>query len=114
MIFMVYLSTSVIFFRFFKNPAVHNNIVQMVINRVKCMLGYPESRPDMVEPKSLLYKQHEYGMGTQRSYADYLKMVGIDFESKTVTRNTWCNKGEWPDIAKQYYVDKTKKKFGVQ
>ncbi len=70
------------------------------------MLGYPESRAEMIEPKSLLYKQHEYGMGTQRSYEDYLKMVGIDFNTKVVTPNTWCRQGEWPDLAKQYYVKK--------
>jgi hypothetical protein len=30
--------------------------VEIVINRVKCMLGYPESRPEMIHPNNVLYR----------------------------------------------------------
>ena len=41
--------------RFFKKP-IHNDLVELVLKRVKCMLGYPESRPDMISPNSVLYR----------------------------------------------------------
>mmetsp|Transcript_8357 Transcript_8357/g.14005 ORF Transcript_8357/g.14005 Transcript_8357/m.14005 type:complete len:557 (-) Transcript_8357:233-1903(-) len=95
--------------RAFKKP-IHNDIVELVINRVKCMLGYPESRPEMIYPQSLLYRQDKWGMGTKRSFAAYMKMVGIDTTTKHVTSNTWCHKGEWPDIAKPYQLTPEAKK----
>ena len=41
--------------RFFKKP-IHNDVVELVIKRVKCMLGYPESTRALVSPASLLYR----------------------------------------------------------
>jgi len=41
--------------RFFKKP-IHNDLVELVLKRVKCMLGYPESRPEMINPNSVLYR----------------------------------------------------------
>ena len=88
---------------------MHNNLVEIVINRVKCMLGYPESQPELIYPPSVLYRSADWGMGNKRSYSDYLKMVGLDMQSKIVTHNIWCHNGEWPDIAKKYMIDKSKK-----
>jgi [Skp1-protein]-hydroxyproline N-acetylglucosaminyltransferase len=93
--------------RFFKKPSIHNDIVELVINRVKFMLGYPESKLELVHPSSLLYRQSDWAMGKKRSLAQYMKMVGLDMTSKTATRNMWCHNGEWPEIAKQYRVTKT-------
>lgn len=42
-------------FRFFKKP-IHNDILELIINRVKCMLGYPESDAELVAPASILYR----------------------------------------------------------
>lgn len=91
--------------RFFKKP-IHNDIVEFIIKRVKCMMGYPESRPDMISPNSVHYRMDEWGMGKQRSFQDYLQMSGIDPVSKLITTNQWCHKGEWPDVAKRYYKKK--------
>jgi hypothetical protein len=41
--------------RYFKKP-IHNDLVEIVINRVKCMLGYPESRPEMIHPNNVLFR----------------------------------------------------------
>jgi hypothetical protein len=41
--------------RYFKHP-VHNEIVELVIRRVKAQLGYPETQGDLVTPASLLYR----------------------------------------------------------
>ena len=41
--------------RFFKRP-IHNDIMKVIISRVKCMVGYPESRPELISPNSVLYR----------------------------------------------------------
>ena len=41
--------------RFFERP-IHNDIMLMVINRVKNMLGYPEARAEMLYPNTILYR----------------------------------------------------------
>jgi len=37
--------------RFFKKP-IHNNLVEIVLKRVKNMLGYPESAGELINPSS--------------------------------------------------------------
>jgi hypothetical protein len=69
---------------------------------VKNNLGYPESRADRVQPSSLLYRLNDWGMGSKRSYASYLEMVGIEPISKTITPNLWCHKGDHPQQAIPY------------
>jgi hypothetical protein len=81
--------------RFFKAP-IHNDLVELVIKRVKCMLNYPESRADRISPASLLYRLEEWGMGGKRSFNDYMEMVGLNTLTKVVTPNIWCRKGEYP------------------
>lgn len=96
--------------RFFKKP-IHNDLVELVIKRVKNMLGYPECATEMVHPASLLYRLEDWSMGNKRSFDAYMKMVGLEPKTKTVTRNMWCHEGKWPDIAKQYYIaDKAKER----
>jgi hypothetical protein len=38
------------------DKGVHNDIVELVIKRVKHMLGYPECAARLVQPPSVLYK----------------------------------------------------------
>lgn len=49
------LIITIIILRFFKKP-IHNDLVELVLKRVKCMLGYPESKPDLISPNSVLYR----------------------------------------------------------
>lgn len=91
--------------RFFKKP-IHNDLADIVLKRVKHMLGYPESTADMITPVSLLYRHEEWGMGKERSFDTYMEMVGIHTKTKTITPNTWCDKGVWPDVAKEYYFER--------
>lgn len=70
------------------------------------MLAYPESRPELVYPSSVLYRQNDWGMGRKRSLAKYMEMVGLDMDSKKQQPNQWCHRGEWPEIAKQYRIRK--------
>lgn len=95
--------------RFFKRP-IHNELTEMVLKRCKCMLGYPESRPEMISPEIVLYRREDWGMGNDRSFDTYMKMVGIDTHSKQVTKNTWCHAGQWPEQAKQYKLPSGKGK----
>eukprot|EP01033_Poteriospumella_lacustris_P016945 gene16945-12126_t len=91
--------------RFFKKP-IHNDIVEIVINRVKHMLGYPESRAELIYPPSVLYRLSDWSMGKKRPVAQYMEMVGLEMKSKTQRPNMWCHNGEWPEIAKEYRVSK--------
>jgi hypothetical protein len=45
-------------------------------------------------------------MGNKRSFSNYMKMVGLDTDTKIVRTNQWCHNGEWPPEAKEYYYDK--------
>jgi hypothetical protein len=87
--------------RFFKRP-IHNNLVELVLKRVKSMLEYPESRAELVNPNSVLYRLEEWSMGTARSFKEYMEMVGIDTLHKRVTKNMWCHEGRWPVQAERY------------
>ena len=35
-------------------------------------------------------------MGRERPYAEYTKMVGLDFDTLKASREDWCYKGQWP------------------
>eukprot|EP00596_Hydrurales_sp_CCMP1899_P002197 CAMPEP_0119042790 /NCGR_PEP_ID=MMETSP1177-20130426/16162_1 /TAXON_ID=2985 /ORGANISM="Ochromonas sp, Strain CCMP1899" /LENGTH=494 /DNA_ID=CAMNT_0007009807 /DNA_START=112 /DNA_END=1593 /DNA_ORIENTATION=+ len=74
--------------RFFKK-GIHNDLVELVLKRVKCMLGYPESRPEMINPNSVLYRSEDWSMGNKRSFSNYMQMVGLDTQTKVVTVNRW-------------------------
>lgn len=91
--------------RFFKKP-IHNHLVELVLKRVKAMLSYPESTPELINPNSVLYRLEDWSMGTQRSYSEYMDMVGINVIDKVVRRNMWCHTGSWPEQAEQYRVKK--------
>lgn len=91
--------------RFFKRP-IHNNLVELVLKRVKSMLEYPESKAELVNPSSVLYRLEEWSMGSARSFKQYMSMVGIDTLHKRVTRNMWCHEGRWPAQAEQYRLKK--------
>lgn len=92
--------------RYFQNNNIHNDIVELIIQRVKVMLRYPESRADSVRPATLLYRMENWAMGDQRPFSAYMDMVGLDTAAKTVKKNIWCHEGVWPDQAKPYYVKK--------
>jgi hypothetical protein len=45
-------------------------------------------------------------MGKKRSLKKYMQMVNLDMDSKKAVQNKWCHNGEWPEIAKQYRINK--------
>ena len=65
----------------------------MVLDRVKYLLGYPESAKDMLSSKSLLTAVEQYSMGTRRPLSRYLEIVGLNMTTKEVTKTHWCEDG---------------------
>ena len=47
-------------------------------------------------------------MGNKRSFAAYMRMVGIEPNTKTITENEWCHNAVWPKEAEPYRVTKKK------
>jgi hypothetical protein len=78
-----------------------DSLVQaLVLNRIKHLLGYPESARDMVWPKTVYTAVEHYGMGNVRNVEDYMNMVGVDPVRKEVWMPEWCRNGQPPDHAK--------------
>ena len=44
-------------------------------------------------------------MGNKRSFKTYMEMVGIDVNTKKISQNLWCIKGEWPKQAMRYKLN---------
>mmetsp|Transcript_15258 Transcript_15258/g.28723 ORF Transcript_15258/g.28723 Transcript_15258/m.28723 type:complete len:529 (+) Transcript_15258:39-1625(+) len=84
------------------DKGVHNDIVELVIKRVKHMLGYPECAARLVQPPSVLHKLDRWSMGRERSFSDYMHMVGLDPVNKVSTRNEWCHQEVWPEDAMKF------------
>lgn len=91
--------------RFFKRP-IHNDLVEIVIKRVKNMLGYSESIHENIFPKNILYNLDNFNLGKKRSFEEYMKFVSLDVKKKTVKKNNWCHEGEYPENIKKYKINK--------
>ncbi|CAB9506543.1 Glycosyltransferase (GlcNAc) [Seminavis robusta] len=82
-------------------PGVHNPLEELILDRIKCQLGFPEASRDMI-PKSLLTAVHHYTMGKVRPLHDYMKMIGMNAATKEVTPMKWCEQGQPPPGFEQY------------
>jgi len=54
-----------------------------------------------------------YGLGTQRDWRTYYKMTRLDRENQIALDIDWCQKGEIPEEAKPFMVQKSKKQKGL-
>jgi [Skp1-protein]-hydroxyproline N-acetylglucosaminyltransferase len=75
----------------------------LVVDRVKYQLGYPERARDMIKTKTVLTAINKYSMGKVRTVEEYMKMIGLDVYTKEgVATNPfrWCETGLTPDYAK--------------
>eukprot|EP00638_Chattonella_subsalsa_P001786 CAMPEP_0117744186 /NCGR_PEP_ID=MMETSP0947-20121206/6602_1 /TAXON_ID=44440 /ORGANISM="Chattonella subsalsa, Strain CCMP2191" /LENGTH=507 /DNA_ID=CAMNT_0005561073 /DNA_START=162 /DNA_END=1685 /DNA_ORIENTATION=- len=84
--------------RVFKQPGIHNPIQLKVMDRVKNIIGYPETHDDIVYPPSLLAHKDLYGIGNVRQSQDFMDMVGIDVQTKRIVIPQWCHKGVPPPL----------------
>jgi [Skp1-protein]-hydroxyproline N-acetylglucosaminyltransferase len=72
----------------------------LLTDRIKYQLGYPESAQDMIQTKSVLTAVNRYSMGKVRSVKEYLKMIGLDLVTKEGYVTGWCENGQTPEYAK--------------
>lgn len=75
--------------RLFKKP-IHNDLVQILIQRVKHMFNYPESHAETLIIPSILYRINDWAMGRERSLTEYMDWVSLDVNSKVDGPNNWC------------------------
>ncbi len=71
-----------------------------VIKRIKHMVGYPDATLEKIKELDIEYileNIEEYGVGTERSYADYMEFAGLSVDKKHDALQCqtidWCNKG---------------------
>lgn len=77
---------------------VGNNQLQgKVIERVRNLLGYPESSREIIEQSGyemVLKDQEYYGLGNERTMEEYMSWVGIDVQNKKCSKISWCINNE--------------------
>ncbi|CAB9505093.1 Glycosyltransferase (GlcNAc) [Seminavis robusta] len=85
-------------------PGLYNEMQELVGERIKHQLDYPEYSRDMVASSSILTASDQYAMGTtaDRTLDDYMKMIGMNTTTKEVTRMEWCEHGQPPPGFEQY------------
>lgn len=83
------------------HSGVANNIKELVLNRIKYQLTYPESAKDML-PKNLLTAVEYYSMGTARPLHEYLRIIGMNMTRKEIHKTDWCQNGTPPPGMEQY------------
>jgi [Skp1-protein]-hydroxyproline N-acetylglucosaminyltransferase len=82
---------------FHRGLGFSNRLQDQVVNRIKHMVGYPETTKEWLKEKGIdhiLIDLQYYGLGNVRSREEYTKLTLIDFEKKQCIRMAWCNKGE--------------------
>eukprot|EP01062_Namystynia_karyoxenos_P073168 TRINITY_DN70007_c0_g1_i1.p1 TRINITY_DN70007_c0_g1~~TRINITY_DN70007_c0_g1_i1.p1 ORF type:complete len:716 (+),score=223.14 TRINITY_DN70007_c0_g1_i1:77-2224(+) len=81
----------------FSRSNMHNDLVSIIIPRVQHVVGFPEaSDPASIEPRSLLTKVEQFGVGKERSLKDFLSLVGLDLGKRTIRPAPWCTHGTEP------------------
>lgn len=83
--------------RVFGRPGFNTPLMLKVVQRVKHMIGYPDSALEKLTAQGdtpVLTDAEHYGMGTERPLAEYMKLTGIDVEHKRCPAVKWCNNEE--------------------
>jgi hypothetical protein len=86
--------------RLYKPGSGNNQLQSIVIHRVKHMVGYPDSSIEKIREMDIEFVLEDiehYGLGTERSWQDYLEFahMSIDQEHDVIvcSHNDWCNQG---------------------
>jgi len=84
--------------RLYRGSGADNNSLQgRAVQRVKYMVGYPETTAEILKDKNeffILTEQEHYGVGTERTLEEYMNWTGIDVNAKKCARIKWCSNGE--------------------
>lgn len=76
---------------------MNNGLQGRVIDRVKNLVGYPESTDEIVKGRGdeiVLTDREHYGLGSERTLEEYMKLTQIDVEKKECRKMIWCNQGQ--------------------
>eukprot|EP00977_Amphora_coffeiformis_P030216 scaffold45506_cov153-Amphora_coffeaeformis.AAC.1 len=85
--------------RLFRGSANNNVLQKPVIKRVKNMVGYPDASLEMIKKEDIefvLIDIDHYGLGSERSWNDYLEFAHMHFDEHDVIQCKnieWCNQG---------------------
>ena len=80
-----------------RGRAFYHKIQDEVIERVKHMVGYPESTREIIEAQHnahVLTEIEHYGLGQVRSREAFIDLVKLDMVNKQCHNLKWCNQGE--------------------
>ena len=83
--------------RVFGRPGFNTPLMLKVVQRVKHMIGYPDSALERLTSQGdvpVLTDLEFYGMGHERTLDEYLKLTGIDVEKKICPLIKWCSNEE--------------------
>ena len=75
----------------------HNSLQKYILPRIKHKVGYPEAKT--LSPASLTDHLDDFGLGTARPLADYLRIADLDFIHKRNAKVNWCKTGDRPPTA---------------
>ena len=78
-------------------PGLMNQLEANVIDRIKYLVGYPESSKEKIDEKGLSFLLRDldiYGIGSERSFEDYMKLTNINMQTKHCGHMKWCNNAE--------------------
>lgn len=85
--------------RLYGGIAMNNRLQSRTIQRIKYLVGYPQTRQNLQNQSDslVLTDLDKYGLGTQRSWRDYMDFahLTIDEEKNALmcSKIEWCNKG---------------------
>jgi len=80
--------------RLFHGPANYNHLKDIVIQRVKNLIGYADNTKEIIVRDGhgiILGEQDHYGLGHERTLNEYLVFAGIDMEKETCSQLKWCH-----------------------
>ncbi len=78
-------------------PGLMNELEAKVIDRIKHVVGYPESSEEKIEEKGLSFLLRDldiYGIGSERSFDDYMKLTNINMQTSHCGHMKWCDNAE--------------------
>ena len=83
--------------RAFGSGGSNTRFMLMIVDRVKHMVGYesPVKNPDVLRHVS----DHDgpnYGLGSHRSLAEFLRFAGLDMVAMTARSPIWCARNDYP------------------
>jgi len=84
----------------FSNPAIHNDLTDLLMPRLMHLVGYGEMKDRKKVPATLATRMDTYGLGSMRSGENFTKLMGFNMKALTQHQPHWCVTGDWPPIVR--------------